>query len=171
MRQLLTREAVEDIVLALAERIEDDERLGDDPLMLGVLNGAFMFVADLVRALECGVAWSHGDVAFIGVSSYGDKQTSSGEPVCTYRPDVNLRGRTILLVEDIVDSGCTIEWLDSYLHDAGAERVLVCSLLVREGKEHLVDFIGRVIKHGDFAFGYGLDLKHRMRGLPDIWVE
>jgi hypoxanthine phosphoribosyltransferase len=135
-------------------------------LVIGVLKGAFVFMADLIRAIEVPLV-----VDFIQVSSYGKSATSSGEILLRSTPTIPVQGHDILLVEDIVDSGLTIQWLICHLVDQGASSVKVCALIDKaERRAHPVriDYCGFAIPEG-FLVGYGLDFNEQYRNLPAIY--
>ncbi|KKN30769.1 hypothetical protein LCGC14_0830740 [marine sediment metagenome] len=131
-------------------------------LVVGVLKGSFIFLADLVRHIRC-----HIEVDFIIASSYGPSTVSSGRVELRQDVRADIAGRTIILVEDIVDSGRTIARLRSHFLERGAKKVIVCALLTR-GRRHEV-LTGFVLESDTFVVGYGLDHHEKYRGLPEIW--
>jgi hypoxanthine phosphoribosyltransferase len=135
------------------------------PLVIGVLNGAFVFAADLVRELtiEC-------DVDFMAVDSYGSAMESSGELKFRLFPKSDLSGRDIIVAEDILDSGHTLNGICKYLKECGANSVKVAVLLDKRERRRTpfdADFVGFVIPD-EFVVGYGLDYDEHYRTLPDI---
>ncbi len=135
-------------------------------LVIGVLKGAFVFMADLVRAIDLPLV-----IDFIQVSSYGEAASSSGEIILRSSPAIAVQGYDVLLVEDIVDSGLTVQWLMNHLAGQGARSVKVCALIDKaERREHPVqiDYCGFSIPEG-FLVGYGLDLNEQYRHLPAIY--
>ncbi len=163
-----------DIILdahSLQERIEELGRAisrdyaAKNLLVIGVLKGAFIFMADLVRAIDIPLV-----VDFIQVSSYGEGASSSGEIVLRSRPTIDVQGHDVLLVEDIVDSGLTVQWLMNHLAGQGASSVKICALIDKaERRAHPVpiDYCGFSISEG-FLVGYGLDFNEQYRHLPTI---
>ena len=156
----------------LHERIKElgktisQDYTGKNLLVMGVLKGAFIFMADLVRAIEVPLV-----LDFIQVSSYGKSSSSSGEIILKSTPTIDVAGRDVLLVEDIVDSGLTIQWLMNHLSCQGANSVKVCALIDKaERRAHPVhiDYCGFFIPHG-FLVGYGLDFNEQFRSLPAIY--
>ena len=145
-------------------------KLPPDTLMVAVLKGSFVFAADLIRALSRGgVNWS---MDFITLSSYGTGTETSGR-VRVVRDIVDeVRQRDVLLIDDILESGLTLDFAKKLLEERGASRVWVCTLLDKPAKRRArieADFVG--FKAGDeFLVGYGLDWAHRFRGLPYIGV-
>ena len=145
-------------------------KLAPDTLVVSVLKGSFVFAADLIRALSrAGADWS---MDFVTLSSYGTATETSGS-VRVVRDIVDdVRGRDVLLVDDILESGYTLSFAKNLLLERGAKRVSVCTLLDKPGKRRTkldADFVG--FQAGDeFLVGYGLDWAHRFRGLPYIGV-
>ena len=166
------RQLVPDRILIKADQIRDIvARLGaevtahqpdDELLIVGVLKGSFVFLADLVRQIDRPL-----EVDFITASSYNDKVTSSG--VITIHQDVRIdvKGRYVVLVEDIIDSGRTIAALRAHFIAKGAKRVWVVALLTRGSQPTILT--GKVLHDDTFVLGYGLDYDEKYRGLPDIW--
>ena len=145
------------------------EYQGKHPILLCVLKGAFMFLSDLVKLLEFPF-----EIEFCQISTYGNAQQSpkgSGHNVfLNFDPEV-LRDRDVVIVEDIVDSGKTINFLLGYLTHFFVADVKVCVLLSKLSRRDVgvpIDFLGFEIPD-KFVYGYGLDLKGEKRGLPDIW--
>ena len=139
--------------------------VGRAPLLVGVLKGAFMFMADLARAIELPVEFD-----FMAVSSYGSATKSSGVVRIVKDLDLDLSGRHVLLVEDIIDSGLTLAYLRKNLLARHPASVEVCALLLREGlqkRDPDLRYVGFRIPP-DFVIGYGLDVAERYRNLPYI---
>jgi hypoxanthine phosphoribosyltransferase len=137
----------------------------DPPLLVGVLKGAFVFMADLARAIDLPV-----DVDFMAVSSYGSATRSSGVVRIVKDLDSDLTGRHVLIVEDIIDSGLTLQYLRKNLQARGPLSVEVCALLLKEGLQKVdpkLKYVGFSIPP-DFVIGYGLDVAERYRNLPFI---
>jgi len=147
------------------------ERLPSDVLLVAVLKGSFVFTADLIRALSSrGVDWP---MDFITLSSYGAATASSGTVRLTRDLDEDVAGRSLLLVDDILESGRTLAFARDLFLQRGASRVWLCTLLdkpARRVADIEADFTG--FRIGDeFVVGYGLDHAHRHRGLPYIGVK
>ncbi|HJL90311.1 MAG TPA: hypoxanthine phosphoribosyltransferase [Acidimicrobiales bacterium] len=140
---------------------------GRSPLLVGVLKGAFMFMSDLSRVIDLPVEFD-----FMAVSSYGHSTRSSGVVRIVKDLDLDLAGRDVILVEDIVDSGLTLNYLRRNLLARNPASLEVCALLVRE--DHSID--EAILRYegfripGEFVVGYGLDVDQRYRNLPDIRV-
>jgi hypoxanthine phosphoribosyltransferase len=140
---------------------------GRSPLLIGVLKGAVMFMADLARAIALPV-----EIDFMAVSSYGSSTKSSGVVRIVKDLDIDLTGRDVLIVEDIVDSGLTLSYLRRTLAARGAASLEVCALLVREGLQKTKEdlrYVGFRIPP-KFVVGYGLDFAERYRNLPYVCV-
>lgn len=153
-----------DLARDLATEVPPEER----PLAVVVLQGAFIFAADLLRKVPKGYPI---DVAFLRCQSYGSQMVTSGRVMLLHDIDldVDLRGRTVILIDDILDTGLTLQFLIDHLKRRGVARVVVCVLLARRGKRAKVnaDFTG--FKIGDeFVIGYGLDFDGKYRQLPYI---
>ena len=151
---------VEELGLQITE-----DYAGRAPLLVGVLKGAFMFMSDLARAIRLPVEFD-----FMAVSSYGSSTKASGVVRIVKDLDLDLAGRHVLLVEDIVDSGLTLSYVRRNLLARGPASLEVCALLVKEGiQESELDFryVGFPIPP-TFVIGYGLDVAERYRNLPYI---
>ncbi len=138
---------------------------GRPPLLVCVLKGAFVFLADLARAIDLPV-----EIDFMAVSSYGSSTKSSGVVRIVKDLDLDLAGRHVLVVEDIVDSGLTLEYLRNNLMARSPASLEVCTLLLRDtaDPEQLdLRYVGFSIS-SEFVIGYGLDVAERYRNLPFI---
>ncbi|HRW37070.1 MAG: hypoxanthine phosphoribosyltransferase [Acidimicrobiales bacterium] len=138
---------------------------GKAPLLVGVLKGAIMFMADLARRVDLPVEFD-----FMAVSSYGNATRSSGVVRIVKDLDLDLTGRHVLIVEDIIDSGLTLAYLRRNLLARNPSSVEVCALLVREGlqaKDPDLRYVGFTIPPA-FVVGYGLDVADRYRNLPYV---
>jgi hypoxanthine phosphoribosyltransferase len=161
---VFTSPQIETRVAELGRRISADYA-GRELLVVGVLTGAFIFTADLVRELDLDLA-----VDFIQVSSYGQATRSSGEISLSKDLDREIGNREVLLVEDIVDSGRTLAWLRQRLLERQPASLKVCALLdkwERREVEVEIDYPGFRIERG-FLVGYGLDYAGRYRQRPEI---
>jgi len=165
-RILVTQEEIAERVRQLGRAVARDY-VGLDPLLVGVLRGAVVFLADLIRAIDIPVA-----LDFIGVSSYGDSTRSSGVVKITSDLSVSIEDRHVLIVEDIIDSGRTINYLRRNLQTRHPRSLKLCALLDKaeqREEEVEIDYLGFCIpKH--FVVGYGLDLEGLYRNLPCIAV-
>jgi hypoxanthine phosphoribosyltransferase len=164
LRVLFSEEVIRRRVEELARQISADYAGKGDVLLVGVLKGSFIFLADLCRRLTI-----PRRVDFIAVSSYGDKTVSSGAVrlVLDLRGDV--RGQHVLVVEDIVDTGHTLAYLLELLRLRGPASVRTCAFLRKEKGGPPVDYVGFEIED-EWVVGYGLDYADEYRTLPHIAV-
>ncbi len=163
---LVTEEQIKSRISELAKEI-DANYVGKDLLLVGVLKGAVMFMADMSRALQ-----SRLQMDWMAVSSYGSGTTSSGVVRILKDLDTDVLGKNVLIVEDIVDSGLTLSWLVSNLEARGAASVQVVTLLRKPDAakvEVAVRWVGFEIPN-EFVVGYGLDWNERYRTLPGVAV-
>lgn len=159
---VISAEALHERVTELGAQITEDYR-DDPPLLICVLKGAFLFLADLARAIDLPV-----ELDFMAVSSYGSSTKSSGVVRIVKDLDLDLAGRHVLLVEDIVDSGLTLSFLRRNLEARNPASLAVCALLVREASEASdLRYVGFRVPP-DFVVGYGLDVAQKHRNLPFI---
>lgn len=166
MTLLYPRTEIAARVAALASEIDRDYA-GREILMVGILKGSFLFIADLARAVSAPT-----DIDFVRIASYGSELQSSG--IVEIRKDLEMpiRGRHVLIVEDIVDSGYTLEALCNLLLLREPASLRVCTLVDKQSQRATdvsVDYVGFSLDKG-FIVGYGLDYDERFRGLPDIYM-
>jgi hypoxanthine phosphoribosyltransferase len=153
-------------IAALGRQITEDYA-GRAPLLVGVLKGAFVFMSDLARAIDLPVEFD-----FMAVSSYGSATKTSGVVRIVKDLDLDLSGRHVILVEDIVDSGLTLSYLRKNLKARNPASLEVCALLVREGRQKrspTLKYVGFTIPPA-FVIGYGLDVGERYRNLPYVCI-
>lgn len=165
-RILISREDIARRVTDLAVQISQDYA-GRDLVVVGVLKGAFIFLADLVRALSFPV-----EIDFVRLHSYGDGTRPSGEVHITKDVELPLIDRDVLIVEDIVDIGFTLSFLRQHLATHRPRTLKICCLIdKRERREAEIplDYVGFLVESG-FLVGYGLDCGEKGRTLPDIYV-
>lgn len=164
---LLSGEDINRRVKELGAEITRDYT-GREPILIGVLKGAFVFMADLSRAVDLKIS-----VEFMAVSSYGKAQKSSGEVRIIKDLDVAVEGKDLIVVEDIVDTGLTLSYLLQNLQSRGAKSVKLATLLdkpePRIVKELKIDYCGFQVPN-KFVVGFGLDAAERYRNLPFIAV-
>jgi len=166
LRLLIDSAAIARRVDALAAEIGRDYA-GLNPLLLGVLKGCFIFLADLARRLT-----PPPQVDFIAVRSYGLAGSEQQDVEIALEPRLPLRGRHVLVVEDIIDSGRSLEAVLAWVASQAPASVRVCAMLVREGARERglqVDYGGFDVGPG-WLVGYGLDLAEQHRTLPDVFV-
>ncbi|MDI6632349.1 MAG: hypoxanthine phosphoribosyltransferase [Bacillota bacterium] len=165
-RVLLAREEIQERVRLLGTQISADYK-GKEILAVGVLKGSVVFLADLLRVLTVPV-----EIDFIAVSSYGKASASSGVVRILKDLDRSITGRDVLLVEDIVDTGLTLNYLKEHLLSQQPAGLRVCALLDKPSRRRVpveIDYLGFSIPD-EFVVGYGLDYAGRYRNLPDICV-
>ncbi|UPK74716.1 hypoxanthine phosphoribosyltransferase [Nocardioidaceae bacterium SCSIO 66511] len=163
-KTLLSEDEIRDRVAELAARIESDYE-GKDLLLVGVLKGAVMVMADLARALN-----RHVEMDWMAISSYGSGTTSSGVVRILKDLDTDLIDRHVLVVEDIIDTGLTLSWLISNLRSRGPASVEICTLLRKPDAEKMsvdVRYVGFDIAN-EFVVGYGLDYAEKYRNLRSV---
>lgn len=163
-RVQIDEQSVRERVAALGLKITEDHR-GQPLHLICVLNGAFLFMADLVRAIDAPLT-----VDFLSVSSYGSRSQSSGEVRLVKDLDQSLKGKHVVLVEDIVDTGLTMRYLLRYLEGRGPLSLKVASLLSKPSRRQVevpVHYLGFEIDDA-FVYGYGLDVDHFHRNLPFV---
>ena len=163
---LIEADALQQRVAELGEEISADYA-GRDLLLVGVLKGAVFFMADLMRhlAIPC-------EIDFMAISSYGDSTDSSGVVRILKDLDINIEGRDVLVVEDIIDSGLTLSYLMRNLKARRPATLEVCALLTKPERREIdvpVRYVGFEIPNR-FVVGYGLDFAERYRNLPYVGV-
>jgi hypoxanthine phosphoribosyltransferase len=161
---LVTEEEIQAKLVELAARIDSDYE-GRDLLLVGVLKGAIMVMADLARALKHPI-----EMDWMAVSSYGSGTKSSGVVRILKDLDADLSGRNVLLVEDIIDSGLTLSWLLANLSSRGPASIEVFTLLRKPDAAQVavgVRYLGFDIPN-EFVVGYGLDYDEKFRNLPFV---
>ena len=161
---VVSEEELQHRVTELGRQIAADYA-GTPPLLVGVLKGAFVFMSDLCRAIDLPVEFD-----FMAVASYGSSSRTSGVVRIVKDLDLDISGRHVLLVEDIVDSGLTLSYLRRNLVARQPASLAVCSLLVRQGEgvdDLDMTYVGFEVP-SDFVVGYGLDLDQRYRNLPFV---
>ena len=165
-RVLFTEEALRTRVQELAKQIDRDYA-GREPILISVLRGSFVFMADLVRSITLPCT-----LDFMAVSSYGAGTTSSGQVKITKDLSESIEGKDVIVVEDILDSGNTLYNLAGHLRDRGAASVALCVLLdkpARREKPIEPNYVGFTVPD-EFVVGYGLDYADRYRNLPYVGV-
>lgn len=162
----MTAEEIDKAIAAVAAKINSDLKDVDTPIFLSVLNGSFMFTADLVRKLDI-----QSDIVFIKLASYeGTESTGQVKQILGLTQSV--KGKTVVIVEDIVETGNTIEEMVDILKKEGAAEIKVCTLLFKPQayrKDIKIDYAALQIPN-DFIVGYGLDYNQLGRQYKDIYV-
>jgi len=162
---IISRQAIASRVKELAAQISRDYAR-KNPLLIGILKGAFIFLADLTRAMDFPV-----EVDFVRLRSYGAGTTTSGEVHITKDVETVIEGRHVLVVEDIVDVGLTLNFLLEYLNGFRPASLKVCCLIDKKERRRVevpLDYVGFTVEKG-FLVGYGLDCGENCRTLPDIY--
>jgi hypoxanthine phosphoribosyltransferase len=163
---LIDQEALQRRIAELGEEISADYA-GRDLLLVGVLKGAVFFMADLMRGLTIPC-----EIDFMAISSYGDSTDSSGVVRILKDLDINIEGRDVLVVEDIIDSGLTLSYLMRNLEAREPASLQICALLTKPERREIevpVRYVGFEIPNR-FVIGYGLDFGERYRNLPYVGV-
>ena len=166
LHRLFPRAEIETAVGRLASEITRDYH-DKNPLLLGILKGVFVFMADLVRLLDFPL-----EVEFIRLSSYGSGRQTSGKVKVVQGLRSPIEGRDVLVVEDIVDTGLTIAFLLDYLRKKKPASLRLCSLTDKPSRRQVlvaIDYMGFTVPDR-FLVGYGLDFDEKFRNLPDIYV-
>ena len=161
---LISEEEIKAKVQKTGEQISEDYT-GLDLVLIGVLKGSFIFLADLTRAISI----DH-EIDLVGASSY-DGTTSTGQIVFTKQPDLELEGRDIVLVEDIVDTGHTLLKIMEFIRLLNPRSIKICSLIDKHERREVdidVDYACFSLEKG-FIVGYGLDYNEKYRNLPAIY--
>ena len=160
----ISQEDINARVKELGAQIRADYQ-DDPPHLICVLNGAFIFMADLVRAIDLPLSSD-----FLSVSSYGSRTETSGEVRLVKDLEQSLKNKHVIVVEDIIDTGLTMQYLLSYLRGRSPLSVRIASLLSKPSRRQVevdIDYLGFEIEDA-FVYGYGLDVDHRYRNLPFI---
>ena len=163
---LYTKEAISRRVAELAEEISRDYR-GREPVLIGVLKGAFIFMADLIRCLKVPCV-----VDFVRVASYGSGSTSSGNVIIKKDIETDITGKDVLIIEDIVDTGITMRFLVERLKEKNPRSLKVCAFIDKRARrkvEFEADYVGFTMEDG-FIVGYGLDFDEKSRFHPEVYV-
>jgi hypoxanthine phosphoribosyltransferase len=163
---LYSREAVQKRIAEIAAQIQNDHQ-GKELVLVGVLKGAFMFVADLARQIDLPLS-----IDFVGLSSYGEATESSGVVKITSDLTRPIEGKHVVVVEDIIDTGLTMRYLLDNLATRRPASVKICTLLQKPSRSRTripIDYLGFTVPDL-FVVGYGLDAGERYRNLPFIGV-
>ena len=164
---LLDEQDIKDIVKKVGAEITRDYA-DKNPLVIAVLRGAVVFMADIMRAIECPLS-----IDFMAVSSYGDGVKSSGVVRIVKDLDTKIEGRHVIIVEDVLDSGLTLSYLVRMLQSRNPASIEIAAFLVKdiEGKRPAIDpsYVGTHVPD-KFVVGYGLDYAERYRNLPFVGV-
>ena len=163
---LFPRAAIQKRVQELAGQISGDYA-GHELVVIGILKGAFIFMADLIREIRIPC-----NIDFVRVASYDASSESSGKVVMTKDIETSIKGRDILIVEDIVDTGFTLQYLVKWLKERNPNSLKICVFLDKRKRRKVsfeADYVGFTIDDG-FVVGYGLDFNEQYRFFPDVYV-
>lgn len=166
MIPILSRAEIAQKVKGIAQQISKDYA-EKDLCIIGVLNGVFVFLADLVRELTIAV-----QIDFVRLASYGSGTASSGTVRITKDIELDIKNRDVLIVEDIVDSGLTVAFLLEYLERFHPKSVKVCAFIDKTERREVevpIDYVGHVVEKKGFLVGYGLDFDQKYRQLPQLY--
>ena len=163
---LIAQETIQSRVNELAQEISSDYA-DEEPIMIGILNGVVFFFVDLVKALTIPIT-----IDFIRASSYGSGTISKGTITYSKDVEIDVKDKHVIIVEDIVDTGLTLNQIIKRVEKKGPKSIRICALIDKEkrrSKEVTLDYSGFQVEKG-FLVGYGLDHDERYRYLPDIFV-
>lgn len=165
---LISQKEIENRVAELGEQISRDYE-GKELLLIGILKGSVIFMADLMRAIRLDL-----QMDFMSVSSYGGATSSSGVVRILKDLDEDIRGKNVLIVEDIIDTGLTLAYIKEYLKKRGPESLRIVTLLDKPARRKVnlaVDYVGFEVED-KFIVGYGLDINQKYRNLPYVsWIR
>ena len=161
---LFNRDEIKQTVARLADEIRQDYQ-GKQPLLIGILKGSFVFLADLIRQLDMPL-----DVDFVKLSSYGAHKETSGKVTMVQGLKTPIKGRDVIVVEDIVDTGITLTYLLAYLQKRKPVSLKLCALTDKPSRRQVpvtINYLGFTVPD-KFIVGYGIDWGEKFRYLPDI---
>ena len=161
---LIPREAVEKRIKELASEIEKDYK-GREVIVLGLLKGSVIFMSDLIKEIDIPLV-----IDFMSVSSYGNGTDSTGVVKILKDTDFELKGKEILIIEDIIDTGLTLKYVREFIESKGTTSVAICTLLDKPSRRKVDikgDYVGFEIPD-EFVVGYGLDYAQHHRNLPYV---
>lgn len=166
LKEYISKEKISRRIKQIAKKINKDYK-GKNPIFIGILNGSFIFLSDLIREIkiEC-------EIDFLKLSSYGDEKISSGNVTLLKDLNCQIENRDIIIVEDIVDSGLSLKFIKNIIEFKKPASLSFVSLLFKKNISKLdfkVDYIGFNIKN-EFVIGYGLDYAQKYRNLKGIYV-
>lgn len=163
---LVSKEEIMAAVARIGKVVTEDFR-GENLIVIGILKGAFAFMADLIQAIDLPM-----EIDFMDVSSYGTSTTSSGEVRILKDLSTTVEGKSVLIVEDIVDTGLTLSYLTKVMESRGVKKVAIATLLTKPSRRERavnVDYIGYEVAD-KFVVGYGIDFAEKYRNLPYVGV-
>ncbi|MBD3227325.1 MAG: hypoxanthine phosphoribosyltransferase [Candidatus Lokiarchaeota archaeon] len=164
-KKIIDKKEIEEKIIELADEINDtykDRQL----LLIGVLKGSFIFLADLIRELDLKT-----EVDFVELSSYGSEKESSGKINMVKGLSIEIKGKDVLIVEDIIDTGNTMAFLLDFLKSKNPKSVRICALTDKPSRREVevpIDFLGFIVPN-KFIVGYGIDYDQKYRNLKSIF--
>ncbi len=164
IEELISENEILNKVAEIGSKISTDFS-GENIMVVSVLKGSFIFAADLVRYIKVPT-----EIAFIAASSYGDASVSSGNLKIRYDIDISCKNKKIILVEDIIDTGLTINHIKNYLYKLGADCVKICTIFDKPDRRTVevnIDYNGFIVPN-EFVVGYGLDYQNKYRNLRNL---
>lgn len=165
-RILITQEEIQEKVKQLGAQISKDYK-GKNPVLICILKGGIIFLSDLLKNIT-----THVQIDFMALSSYGDSTKSSGVVKIKKDIDVDLLDRDVIIIEDIVDSGLTLKYIDEYFLQHKPASIKICALLDKPEAHKIdikIDYLGFEVGN-EFVVGYGLDYSQKYRNLPYIGI-
>jgi hypoxanthine phosphoribosyltransferase len=166
LKLLISKKEIAETVSRLAQQISIDYA-DKQMVLIGILKGAFVFLADLIRQLTI-----PAEIEFMRIASYGSQKETSGKIVVTKDVEIPLAGKDVLAIEDIVDTGLSLKFLVDHLRAYNPSSLRVCALVDKKARREVevqLDYTGFTIDDG-FIVGYGIDFNERYRALPEIFV-
>ena len=163
---LMSKQAIDQRIQELADQISADYS-GQEPVMVGILKGAIFFLADLVRAMSIPTK-----IDFIRASSYGSGMNTSGKITITKEIEIPVEGKPVIIVEDIVDTGLTLDHIIKTVQKQNPQSLKICALIDKMERRDIeinIDYCGFRVEEG-FLVGCGLDHDEKHRHLPDIYL-
>jgi len=165
-RVIIPKKEIDKKVAELAIELRKDYR-GKNPLLIGILKGSFVFMSDLVRAMNIPV-----EIDFVRLASYGAGKDSSGKIKLIKDVETQVKGRHVLVVEDIIDRGITVRFLLDYLRFRNPASLKLCALFDKPSRRKVevpIDYVGFTVPDA-FVVGYGLDFDEKYRYLPNLCI-
>ena len=165
LNPLFSREEIASIVKSLADQISKDYR-ERELVLVCILKGAFMFLSDLVRQLQISV-----QIDFVRLASYGTGMQTSGKVEVTKGIEISIKGKDVLIIEDIIDSGRTLQFLKDRLALLNPRSIKICALLDKKARREVkieAEYLGKEVDNV-FVVGYGIDFNETYRNLPEIY--
>lgn len=165
IQTMIAREKVEARIKEVAKQIEQEYQDKEDVIFIGLLKGSVMFMTDLMKEIDLDIK-----VDFMSVSSYGSGTTTTGTAKILKDVDFDVKGKELLIVEDIIDTGLTLNYVKEFLYAKGAKRIRVCTLLDKPTRRKVNiegDYVGFTVPD-QFVVGYGLDYDQKYRNLPYV---